>query len=217
MNNSSSQDDNKPTSIKNEIIALIKHDEVEQLFKRFLSHAQKSHRSKVIINAIVIFLGFLIGIGAFYLAYQASTDETAIANKRAYDQAKAINVAATVRRKIEWMKKMNSSVINMRKVRYHILLRCKHGHPDSLEKQELLRLNAALDVIHAFTGSQFIFNDAVQKKVDQLIKFDRSVKNVCAKGAPKDDKWRAYLIEIDNLMGQSIKEDQETLMELSKS
>ena len=103
----------------------------------------------------------------------------------------------------------------MRKVRYHIVLHCKNGHPVTLEKQELMRFNARNAVALAFTGSRFVFNDAVEKKLDELTAFDESIKDVCAKGAPGDNKWRQYLIEINNLMGHSIREDQNSLIELS--
>lgn len=204
------------SSLKDEIIGLIKHDEVDALIQRFLTHAKKIHRTKVIINSIVILLGFLIGIGAFYLAYQASADETLIATKKAYDQERSLNIQENIRRKIQWMRKLDSAVINLRIVRDHIVLQCKYNQPISAYRQELLRDNARFVIINAFTGSNFVFNDALYQQAPALIAFDESVKDVCAANAPHDIKWREHLIAINNIMGQSIRKDQEMLNNLDK-
>ena len=203
-------------SLKDEILGVIKHDEVDALIQRFLTHAKKIHRTKVIVNSLVILLGFLIGIGAFYLAYQSSADETLIATKKAYDQEKSLNIQANIRRKIAWMKKIDASIINMRKVRYHIILQCEHNQPISPYQQELLRFNARVVVANAFAGSQFVFNDALVQRGYELTAFDESVKDVCAINSPKDIKWREYSTAINNIMGQSIRTDQGTLSDLDK-
>lgn len=204
------------SSLTDEIIGLIKHDEVDALIQRFLTHTKKIHRTKVIINSIVILLGFLIGIGAFYLAYQESADETVIAIKKAYAQEKSLNIQENIRRKIAWMKKIDASIINMRKVRYHIILQCRNNQPISAYQQELQRFNSRVVVANAFTGSKFVFNDTLGQKGIEITTFDESVKDVCAANAPHDIKWREYLHEIDNIMGQSIRQDQEMLSNLDK-
>lgn len=204
------------SSFKDEIIGLIRHGEVNAFIQRLQADAKKAHRTKIIINSLVIFLGFSIGIGAFYLAYQASANQTLVAIQRAYDQEKSLNIQADIRRKIEWLKKIDAAIINLRKLRYRIILQCKYNKPISAYQQALLRENARWVVANTLSGSKFVFNDALEQKVSELNAFDESVKNLCGKNAPKDIKWREYLIAIDNIMGQTIRKDQDRLYNLNK-
>lgn len=204
------------THLKDEVVALLKHEEVNALIKRFLAHTQKSNHAKVVINSIVILLGFLIGIGAFYLAYQSSTNETVIATRKAYDQERALDIQADIRRKIEWMQKIDGAIINVRKVRYHIILKCEANRPISAYQQALERFNARIIVVNSLSGCNYVFNDALKEKVSELVAFDGSVKDVCAKNAPRDEKWEEYLLAINQIMGKSIREDQGLLSNLGK-
>lgn len=205
------------SSLKDEIIGLIKHDEVDALFKRYLRHVKKVHRMKLIINSIVILLGFLIGIGAFYEAYQASVEQTEIATKTELDRDLSTDLQAKIDRKMRWMQKINGAVINMRKVRYHITLQCKYNKPISAYEQKVKRFNARYKLVLLATGNQFIFNKNLNMKIHQLVAFDESVKNVCLKNAPKDNQWQKYSIEINNIMGDSIKKEQIKLRNLGKN
>ena len=202
------------SSLKEEIISLIKHDDVEILFKRYLNNAKKIHRTKVVTNSIVVLLGFLIGIGAFYLAYESSANETKVATIKAYDAERASSIRAGIERKIQWMEKINSSIINMRTIRYNIVLGCKNKKPISSFKQNLLRSNARFNVILSSTGNQYVFNDALNTKIHDLLVFDENVVDVCSKSAPGDAKWRQYLQEINDIMGDSIRDEQNRLKEI---
>jgi hypothetical protein len=204
------------THLKDEVVELLKHEEVNALIKRFLVHTQKSNHAKVVINSIVILLGFLIGIGAFYLAYQSSTNETVIATRKAYEQERVVNIQEDIRRKIEWMQKIDAAVINMRKVRYHIVLKCENNLPMSAYQQALERFNARVIVVDSFSGSSYVFSDAIKEKSIELVAFDEGVKDVCAKNAPGDKEWEKYLLEVNQVMGKSIREDQEKLDSLGK-
>lgn len=115
---------------------------------------------------------------------------------------------------MEWMRRADLAVMNMRKTREMIVIHCQYHLPRNIYQEKIDRINAQYEIIKTFVGINFIFDNQVLDKIHQLMQFDKSINDVCDQSAPSDDAWYKYAVEIDNLMGNSITNDKLKLIAL---
>ncbi len=168
---------------------------------KYIDQSRSKKRRKNVINAIYVVAALL----GFYLAWDATMNQLA---------ANRINEDIKIQ-KAE-IKKITAAMINVRKVRAQIMLNCKHGRPDSAFEQDKMRFLAKYRLIETGVGMQFDFTPDIERKIDEFIKFDESVKNVCAVNSPSSLIWRQYTHEIGQLMGKAIQENKKKLSRISE-
>lgn len=148
------------------------------------------------------FIAAMVALAGYFLSAHAS-----------YQQREDESIRETINRKIEWVQKIDSAVTNMRYTRYVVVLQCKFHRPLRLYDQSLRRFDALNKVVTATAGVSYIFNEKVKDNIVELNHFDESVKDVCAPGAPDDQEWYKRAYEINKLMGESIQQDKEKLID----
>lgn len=196
---------------KHDILDILKHDAVAQTLEQFF----KRNRWAQFFKTLSFVLMAALGVGGFYLAWDSNRQENYAAEIREQNQRQAADLEQKIKTKLEWMRQINKTILDMRQVRQFIIFRCIFNyHPLNQYEQQVLRYEAQTTVIKAYTGSRFIFNDAVENKTRELIHFDETIKDVCAKNAPSDEIWHQYQRSLDDLMGQSIKDDEDKLKKL---
>ncbi len=130
----------------------------------------------------------ILAAAGFYLFWIGSIETEKANSVRAVNQHKIDMIQADLKEKKQLLNKAGLALGDLRRVNYDILVRCKYGHPYSLEKQELLRWNANQRMIDAFVMVPYIFNDQVYQKQKELIQFGFNMKDVCAYKGNYDDK-----------------------------
>lgn len=199
-----------PGLSRDDIITILKHDAFFNILHQFIQHGRSTQFWKSISFVIMAFLG----IGGFYLAWMATLETNKIESHRMYDERQAALIEQKITNKINWMRKTDQAMIDLRKTHEYIVLHCKYDTPLSKYQQALLRSNAQFELNKSFTGIEFIFDENIHQKFHGFINFDRTIPDVCAPNAPTDDTYLQYAHELINLMGQSIQKDKNALDEL---
>jgi predicted RND superfamily exporter protein len=115
------------------------------------------------------------------------------------------------------MRRADLAVMDMRKTREMIVIGCKyHVHRNKYE-EELRRFIVRDNVVRAFDGVDYVFNNRVRQKVRQLITFDENIDDVCSHSSPSDLTWLNYASIIKELMGKSILLDENKLSQVTKN
>lgn len=160
-------------------------------------------------------LGFTLllaaGLIGYYIQWHAE-----IKQRQAETTARAVaQLQKTIDRKIEWQIKLNNSMVSLKSNAEMIQLDCKDNVPLSEHEVNRLRLLERVKVVYALMGTQYIFNEQVLNGARDYVNYDESILDLCAKDAPTEMSWRKILIQNNDLMGQSIKKDQELLNRLN--
>ncbi len=158
-------------------------------------------KSVQIFRSAIIAFSILIAAGSFYLAHEAT-----------YYNKEAELIRHEKEEKITWMRQIDTAILNMRKLRYDIVRECTYGTPMPLKEQEALRMAAMFEFMKAHVGARFIFSEEMQNKARELVQFDYSVKDICATDAPSDSAWKQLMLEMDDIMGKSLQEDNKRLL-----
>ncbi len=189
---------------KSDIISLLEHEIFEDVVNKF---AREQTWVKL-LKIFVYFLTAVFAIAGFYLAWQSNMENNKAAEIRAEQESRNLQLTEQIKYKITFWREITDAIIQMRKTREYIVLRCQFGMPYTAYEQNRLRFEASYNTVKVITGTNRIFNQEVYEKLRQLVEFDKSVADVCAANAPSDEKWENYLHQIDSLIGKSIEEDQ---------
>ena len=183
------------------------------LFKSLLL-TDKSFKGIILMMLAIGLLAYFV---TWYLSFRQRMVETAHATQYyqtlevAHRDRQADNLHEKIKTKMAWLAQANQAMMDMRKTRYLIELKCKYHQSVMPYEQEVARFTARDEVARAFTGSRFVFNDNVQAIALKLTHLDEENKDVCANGAPSDVAYQELQRQIVTLMGESIQIDQEAL------
>lgn len=198
---------------KDDLIDLLNSKTVESIKKPLIGALNRSglHPGYHFIKGIGFTALLAAGLIGYYIQWNADIKQR---------QAEATNRVAeeiqqNINRKIEWQIKLNDSMVSLKENVEMIMLKCKYQIPISEYEKNEERLKSRYKVIEAFTGSQHVFGDKILDKYRDLINFDESVKNLCAPNAPTELEWRKYIIDINNLIAESISQDKKELERLN--
>lgn len=200
----------KKDIIKQTVVEILENSTVAGIFSNVLGTRKK----KEFWKTLSFISTTIIAVVGFYMGWLTTIRSNNAIAERDYNQRQERHIEESIKNKIDWMRRNDDAVIDIRATRYFITLRCNYQHPFTPEEQETLRFNARYKAAKTFTGSNFVFNDAVVTKFKELVKFDESVRDVCDPTSPGDEEWWKYLQEINALMGESIQADEDKLSKL---
>jgi hypothetical protein len=160
-------------------------------------------------------LGFTLllaaGLVGYYVQWHAE-----IKQRQAEITARAASqLQKTIDRKIEWLVKIDTALIGLKSNIEDIQLACKDNVSIPIHEQNQLRLKERQKIVYAAMGAQYIFNEDLLNNIREYVDFDESIEDVCAKNAPTEIEWRKKLIHNNELMGDSIRKDQDTLLKFN--
>lgn len=199
---------------KDEINTIVNSEALQKAIKDSHDAWEKTKFKWQIFVALVMALSAALG---YYLKWDSDRKDLIEQQIQAANERKAEQIQAEINLKMEWMRRTNNAIKDMRKTRALIIIGCKYQRPISMYNQEVERFLVRDQVARNFDGVMFIFNNSVQKKVSDLINFDESINNVCSTNAPSDDQWHKYENEISILMENSITQDEQTLSIITKN
>lgn len=193
---------------KEDITQIVNSETIQQAIKDSHDAWEKTKFKWQIFVALIMALSAAFG---YYLKWDSDRKDRIEQQIQVANERKAEQIQARINLKMEWMRKANSAVMEMREIHETIIRKCLYHNPRNLYKENIARMNAEFDVARAFDGIRFIFDNNIQERFNQLNKFDESITDVCAKNTPTDDVWRKYQFELNNLMGESIDADKQEL------
>ncbi len=131
---------------------------------------------------------------------------------------RANQIRDDIHEKITWLQNISTAIMNVRETRWLIATRCEYGKPDLPYEQARLRRQALSNLIKAGNGADQIFKHSdIRQRLIDFVSFDDNIKDVCSKGAPDDDVWRAQGRIISQEMVSVIERDRRELRKLSGS
>lgn len=134
------------------------------------------------------------------------------ANSEAEDR-RASALTQVINEKKDWLRRINNAILELRKIRADIILNCKNKDPQAQYKT---RLDARYELIRSYAGIAEIFGIEIANTLDELVRFDDSIKNICSPEAPGDDAWLAFAKKANQQMRESLKRDREDYARLSE-
>ena len=152
----------------------------------------------------------------YYLKWDSDRKDRLEQQIQAANERKAEQIQAVINQKMEWMRRANIAVMNLRELHEDIIAKCIYHKQRNQYAEYIARTNERMNVGKTYDRIRFIFNNINQEKFADFTNFDESITDVCAKEAPSDDRWRQYQYDLNNLMGQSIQQDKDDLMKLNK-
>lgn len=198
---------------KDEINTIVNSETLQKAIKDSHDAWEKTKFKWQIFVALVMALSAALG---YYLKWDSDRKDLIEQQIQAANERKAEQIQAEINLKMEWMRRADEAIMNMRKTRELIVIGCDYNLPRNRMAEDISRFNARYNVANTFTGIRFIFNNDVENKSQQLVKFDENVKDVCSKSAPEDNIWREYVIQINNLMEKSVQDEQNKLANIQK-
>lgn len=206
---------NKKSLTKEEIIEILNSEAVASLKKPLVGALNRLGAGMPLWIHLAKGFGFTLLLSAGLIGYYIQWNAE-IKQRQAETTARAVEqLQKTIDRKIEWQIKLNNAMVSLKETRAFIVLDCQNKHNLSNYEQQKLRLTARFKGIKAFIGSDNIFDQTVLNKLRDFINFDGNVTDVCSQDAPSELAWRQYLIDINNLTGESIKKDEDKLNHLN--
>jgi hypothetical protein len=184
-------------------------------FERQKDHEEREFKRKNLrIERWWRVFAIVLAAAGFYLFWIGSIETEKATSQRAANEHTIDLIRADMAEKKKVLDKASIAIGNMRQINYNILLKCKYGHPYSMEEQESMRWAADQKIIDAFALAPYVFNDEVYDKQKELIQFSVSVKDVCAYKGDYDSKILQLKRDIFNLTNKLVKEDQKKIERL---
>lgn len=199
-------ENNEPTKKSNydglsdEIKKVIRDEQFQATVGKFV---RKSNTRFKVLKGIGFTMAVISGLFGYLLAANSEADDR-----------RAQMIHEIIKEKRAWVVKVSEGILQLRKTRFLIKYDCDHNRAPSLYEQGKLRFLAIHELVRSCTGTREIFGEEVGTICREIAAFDESIKDVCAKDAPDDETWRAFLVKINEQMHSSIKNDQEQLEQL---
>ena len=190
----------KDSTFCNDVAHLLRDKTVQRTLRALSPHGWLQVVKE--IGAVMAVIAALIG---YFLTWDAERSD------RRADQIRDV-----IKEKIVWMRQADSGIMEVRKVRYLIRLKCEYHKPITPYEQAWQRFIARYQSVKAFTGIEQVYDYTIYNAFREFTHFDESVKDVCAKDAPRDTAWWQYLHDVNHLMRQSIQKDRNQLIKINQ-
>ncbi len=208
--------ENKSKSLtKEDIIEILNSDAVASLKKPLVGALSRLGVGIPLWVTLTKGLGFALLLAAGLIGYYIQWNTELMQRKAETTARAAAQLQKTIDRKIEWQIKLNNSMGSLKEKMELIKLKCDERVPMTKYEQNKIRLLERSKIVYAMMGIQYIFSEKVIDGAREYVLFDESVNDLCGKNAPSEMAWREILIKNNQLMGESIKEDEKKLNQLN--
>lgn len=194
------------SSESNKVELIFRDEQSLQLLSKLLPVDRwKKKLILVLIPALTFFGGMLTIAASLYI----DTKDRELQREIREFNFDVGQMESEIERKEEYLAFFNISVTNMRKVRLIVVEACRLGLRNTAEEKFKFykeRIEVRKDVLKVIFNIDPVFPNIpnFDKYVAQITYFDRSVKDVCARDSPKDEKWASIQKEISTRIKKSI-------------
>ena len=155
----------------------------------------------------ILEISSLIAVFGIILVYYSNHEDRLAKINSFYLQQKLIKAQS-----------INDAIIDLRAINQQIRMLCIYNNQypknEFYNKKltiELERFKARANLVKAYNGADYIFNQQIFDAIKTFVKNDENIKDICASNSPDDSLWQSWQRPIDEQIKNSIADSQSAL------